>query len=113
MKTYEESGEVLTLAAPYAVLSGQGALVGSIFGVAQADAANGAPVVLVTRGVVTIAKTSAEAYTVGLRIYWDNATRLATSNAGAGANRLIGVATVAAANPSGTCRVLLTGAFTI
>ncbi len=37
MKNYVQKGETLTLAAPYAVSSGAGALVGAIFGVAAAD----------------------------------------------------------------------------
>ena len=41
MKTYVQPGNTITLTAPYAVASGDGLLVGSIFGVA-AGAANGA-----------------------------------------------------------------------
>ncbi len=42
MKNFVQKGETLTLTAPYAVNSGGGALVGSIFGVAAADYANAA-----------------------------------------------------------------------
>jgi predicted RecA/RadA family phage recombinase len=113
MKNYVMSGEKVELAAPYNVLSGGGALVGSIFGIAQADALSGATVVLLTRGVVDMAKTSAQAWTAGVRIYWDDATKLSTTTAAAGANKLIGVALAVADNPSAVGRVLLTGAFTI
>ena len=41
MRNYIQKGETLTLAAPYAVSSGGGALIGSIFGVAANDYANG------------------------------------------------------------------------
>ena len=41
MKNFIQRGETLTLTAPYAVSSGGGALVGSIFGVAVTDVASG------------------------------------------------------------------------
>jgi predicted RecA/RadA family phage recombinase len=111
MKNYVQDGHQLTLAAPYAVSSGDGALVGSIFGIAMADAANGAEVVLQTTGVVTHAKTSAQAWTVGALIYWDNSNKVMTTAAASGANKLVGVAVAAAANPSATGTVRLNGAF--
>ena len=40
MRNYIQPGNTITLTAPYAVTSGDGLLVGSIFGVAAADAAN-------------------------------------------------------------------------
>lgn len=113
MKNSVMSGEKVEVAAPYDVLSGGGALVGSLFGIAQADALSGKTAVLLTRGVVDMAKTSAQAWTVGALIYWDNSTKLATTAAAAGANKMIGVALEAADNPSAVGRVLLSGAFTI
>lgn len=113
MKNYVQDGDKITLAAPYDVLSGGGALVGSIFGVAETTALSGAQVSLQLTGVVTIAKVSAQVWAVGAKIYWDNTTRLATTTAASGANALIGVATAAAANPSGFGNVRLSGAFTI
>lgn len=111
MKTYVQSGDTVAMTAPYAVLSGGGAQVGSLFGVAQADAANGATVQLLTRGVVTIAKTSALAIAAGAKLYWDNANKVVTTTAST--NLLVGVALEAAANPSATVVALLTGAFTV
>lgn len=111
MKNYVMSGEKVEVAAPYDVLSGGGALVGSLFGIAQADALSGKTAVLLTRGVVDMAKTSAQAWTVGVRIYWDDSAKVATTTAST--NKLIGVALEAAANPSAVGRVLLSGAFTI
>lgn len=108
MKNYVNSGDVLTLPAPYALASGGGALVGKIFGVAQTDAENGAPVALVRRGVFEHGKTSAQAWTVGALIYWDNATKLFTTTATG--NTLVGAAVAAAANPSATGTVLVDGA---
>jgi predicted RecA/RadA family phage recombinase len=111
MKNYVQDGEKVTLSAPYDVLSGAGAQVGSLFGVALIDALSGAQVTLQLTGVVEIAKTSAQAWTVGAKIYWDNTTKLATTTAST--NVQIGVATVAAANPSSTGIVRLSAGFTI
>jgi len=113
MKSFIQEGDILSVTAPYDVVSGAGALVGSIFGVAGASALSGAAVELKLEGVFDLAKVSAQAWTQGVKIYWDNATKLATTTAAAGANALIGVATQAATNPSATGRVLLVGAFTI
>lgn len=108
MKNYVQPGENITLAAPYDVASGAGALVGSIFGVAQETVLSGADVVLVRRGVFDLAKVSAQAWTVGAKIYWDNAAKVCTTVSTS--NTLIGAAAAAAANPSATGTVLLDGA---
>lgn len=116
MKNFVQSGEVIgvTVASgsdEVALSSGDGYLIGSLFGVAVADAAIGEVVQLQVVGVVDIAKTSAEAWSVGEKIYWVNSTRRATSTAGA--NKFIGVATEVAANPSSTGRVRLSASFHI
>lgn len=98
MKNYIQTGDNVTVAAPADVLSGAGVLVGSLFGVASADAASGASVVIVTRGVFTLPKTSAQAWTVGAKIYWDATNKVCTTTATS--NTEIGVAIEAAANPS-------------
>jgi predicted RecA/RadA family phage recombinase len=109
MKNFIQDGKTITLTAPYAVSSGAGLLVGSIFGIASNDAPIGLDVETLIQGVVTIAKTSAQAWTQGLLIYWDDTNKVATSVSTS--NKLIGVAVAAAANPSGTGNVLLNGAF--
>lgn len=108
MKNYVQDGAVVTATAPYDVSSGGGVLVGSIFGIAQADALAGAAVELVRTGVFTHAKTSAQAWTQGAKIYWDNTAKEFTTVATA--NTLVGAALKAAANPSSTGTVLLDGA---
>ena len=108
MKTYIAPGENITLPAPYDVSAGGGALVGTIFGIAQSDAVETADVVLVRRGVFDLAKTSAQAWTVGAKLYWDNTNKVATTSASG--NTLIGAAVAVAANPSATGTVLLDGA---
>lgn len=107
MKNYIQPGENITLAAPYDVAAGGGALVGTVFGVAQGAALTGADVVLVRRGVFEMAKTSAQAWTVGAKLYWDNTNKVVTT--AASGNTIIGAAAAAAANPSATGMVLLDG----
>src|SRR5690349_14065422 len=102
MKTFVQNGEAIELVAPYDRLSGEGALVGSIFGVATVDVLSTATANFITQGVVTLRKTSAQAWTLGVLIYWDNTNKEATTAAAAGANKLIGVAAAVAANPSAT-----------
>ncbi|GGO26704.1 hypothetical protein GCM10010991_07610 [Gemmobacter aquaticus] len=109
MKNYVDNGDTVTVAAPYAVTSGLGALVGTLFGVAQADAANGATVVLVTRGTFDLVKAASQAWTVGAAIYWDNAARACTTTVGS--NTLIGKAVAAVGGGAGETigRVRLNG----
>ena len=106
-KNFVQPGDVVTVAAPYAVSSGDGCLVGTLFGVAAFDAAEAADVEINTRGVWTLAKTSAQAWTVGAAIYWDNTNKVATTTSTS--NTLIGKAMAVAANPSATGVVRLNG----
>ena len=105
-----QEGEILTLTAPYTRTSGQGALVGSIFGVALVDVSSSAEASFATEGVWTLAKTSQQAWvTVGSKIYWDDSAKECTTTSSA--NTLIGVNVATAANPSSTGRVRLNGVF--
>lgn len=107
MKNFVQSGDRVTVAAPYDVTSGAGCLVGTLFGVASYTALSGADVVLATEGVFDIAKTSAQAWTLGAAIYWDDTNKVCTTTASG--NTLIGKALAVAANPSATGRVRLNG----
>jgi predicted RecA/RadA family phage recombinase len=93
-----QDGDVLTLVAPYDVASGSGLLVGSVFGVAKFAASSGANVEAAVEGVYEFAKVSAQAWTQGALIYWDNAAKNCTTTVGT--NKLI-VAVAAAANSLG------------
>lgn len=108
MTNFVKSGNTITLAAPYDRLSGQGALVGSIFGVAVVDVLSTVSAEFRVEGVVTLAKTSALAISVGDLIYWDDTAKVVNKT---NTNKLIGVAVGAAANPSATVDVRLNGAF--
>ncbi len=59
MKNYVQPGSTVTLAAPYAVASGDGLLVGSIFGVAAGTAANGEAVETALVGVFDASRSVA------------------------------------------------------
>lgn len=102
-----QEGEVLQLTAPYQRNSGQGALIGTLFGVALVDVANGASANFATEGVWELTKNSAEAWTEGAKVYWDNTNKQCTTTVGS--NTLIGCAAAAAANPSSVGRVRLNG----
>jgi predicted RecA/RadA family phage recombinase len=105
MINFVQKGEVITLTAPYAVSSGDGMLVGSLFGLATTDGASGAEVeTFVGSGVFDITKVSAQAWTAGASIYWDDSAKKATTTSSG--NTFIGFATLAAANPSSMGRVL-------
>lgn len=108
MNNFQQHGDVVTLIAPAAVASGQGVQAGSLFGIAVGAAAAGAEVEVNREGVFTHTKNSAEAWTVGAKIYWDNVNKRFTTVATA--NLLVGAALEVAVNPSATGTVLLDGA---
>lgn len=105
-KNFVAPGHSVTVAAPYQVTSGQGAQVGAgIFGVAQADAANGATVVLVLEGIWTLPKEAPLVINLGDRLFWDNTNKRLTKTATS--NLAVGVATVAAVSAATTVTVRL------
>lgn len=107
MKNFIQPGFVIPLAAPYARLSGEGAMVDSVFGVATVDVAVGVVADFNTTGVFELAKTSAQAWTVGMPVFWDNTNKRCDSGGTLGS--LIGHATEVAANPTAVGRVKLQG----
>lgn len=109
MRNYVQPGNTLTLTAPAEVISGDIVAVGSIIGVANGDAANGAPVDVDTVGVFRLPKVAALAIAAGDVVYWDSAAKLV--NKTASGNTKLGVATEAAANPSPNVTVRLNGVF--
>lgn len=108
MQNYIQPGDRLTIAAPADVLAGAGVTSGVLFGVANNDAVSGAQVTISTVGVFSLAKTSAQAWTLGQAIYYIPTTGLCTTATTTG-NLFIGCAAAAAANPSATGLVRLNG----
>jgi predicted RecA/RadA family phage recombinase len=111
MKNFVQPGNTITLTSPYAVASGDGLLVGSIFGVAAGTAALGDPVETALVGVYDLKKVASQAWAAGDKVYWDNTAKEATKTSTS--NTLIGVAVVAVAGGAGDVvgRVRLNGAF--
>lgn len=107
MKSYIQPGCVLTFPAPYDVVSGAGALIGSFFGVAAKTYLSGAVGEFKLDGVYELAKTSAQAWVIGDPIFWDNTNKVLDNRASVGP--MVGVATAVAANPTATGVVRLDG----
>lgn len=105
MKNYVQPGNTITVPAPANVLAGAGVLVGNIFGIAAYDALSGDDVEIAMTGVFDLPKVSAQEWTVGATIYWDNSEKVCTTTASS--NKAIGLAILAAANPSAIGRVRL------
>jgi predicted RecA/RadA family phage recombinase len=109
MKTFVQTGNTIEVTAPYALLSGQGALVGNIFGIASTDAANGATVNLAVNGVFDITTLTTDVAAQGALVYWDNTNkRMTITSAG---NTKVGVFTVAKISGPGVGRIRLSSAF--
>jgi predicted RecA/RadA family phage recombinase len=111
MKNYVQPGNTITLTAPYAVASGDGLLVGSVFGVAAGDAANAETVEAALIGVFDLKKVASQAWSAGDKVYWDNTNKVATKTASG--NTVIGVATEAVGGGASDTigRVRLNGSF--
>lgn len=106
-KNLVQTGDTLTVIAPYDVTSGGGVLVGKLFGIAEYTATAGDEVEITRRGVYDHAKTSAQAWTQGADIYWDDTAKVFTTTATS--NTLVAKAAQVAVNPSAVGRVVLNG----
>lgn len=104
---FVQPGETITLAAPYDVASGAGAVVGGIFGVALQTLASGASGEFATCGVWDLLAVTAEAFAVGDPVYWDAGQKKASN--GSTGNDLIGSAVKAKTGSETTVRVRLDG----
>ncbi len=108
--SYRGPGATLNMAAPYNRTAGQGALVGSCFGVAKQDVLSTVNGEFEVEGEFYLTKAGSQAWTEGQKIYWDDSAKVCTSVSTAG--QLIGVATAACASGAGdtTGQVRLNGA---
>ena len=108
MKTFVQDGDVLPFTAPSGgVTAGVGVKIGDILVIALVTAAQGVQFSGRRVGVVEHAKLSAQAWTEGQQVNWDDTNkRFTTVTTG---NFRAGVAAAAAANPSSTGQVLLAG----
>lgn len=112
MKNYIQPGDTVSITAPAAVASGQLVRSGLLAGVAVASAANGAPVEILTCGVVDVTKVGSQAWTVGAPIYGVGTTTLVATTATTTGNILLGVAVAAVGAGAGETvgRIRLNGA---
>lgn len=105
MNNFVQDGDVISVTAPYALTSGQGCLVGSLFGIAVKDYGNGAAAEIRRDGVFDVTALSTDTASQGAKLYWDNTNRRLTTTVSG--NTLVGVATVAKTSGQTTARVLL------
>lgn len=112
MINFVQPGDVLDLDPGATVAAGTGHLFGdALFGVAAVNAVSGTASAFVMEGVVTIAKTSALAISVGDRLFWDAGNSVV--NKTSTAQQQVGIAVEAAANPSSTVKMLLESALPV
>ncbi|MHB0925880.1 MAG: DUF2190 family protein [Gallionellaceae bacterium] len=102
---YVQEGDVLTLTAPYTVTSGQGAQIGSQFGVALADITNATAGEFATSGVWDLTALSTATGSQGAKAYWDNSNKRVDTDGTVGI--LIGSLTTTKTNGQTTARVKL------
>ena len=111
MKNFIQRGDMITVTAPTGgVTSGQGLLVGNLFGVAAKTAAEGESVEIATVGVYELPKLVSAVIAAGVRVAWDNTAKQVVLPATGMVP--IGVATVAAGNGVATVRVRFDGVAT-
>lgn len=105
---FKQPGDVVELAAPSGgVVTGIPELIGGLFLVPLVTAAATVRASFQAVGVWTLAKTSAQAWTEGQKIFWDDGNSRCDSDSTVGP--LIGVAVAVAANPTATGVVRLNG----
>lgn len=109
MRNFVQPGDNITITATATATSGQGVLVGNLFGIAAGNAKIGEALDLVTVGVFTMPKVSTDVLAVGDAVFWDDTAKLATADDDTGNNVEIGLAVTAAGNPSGSVNVRLNG----
>ena len=109
MKNYIQDECSVEVTFAVAVVSGEGRLVGSLFGVADHDVDAGAKGTLVTKGVFEFTRDAADIFTQGLLVYWNAGAKEITIDPNAGANKLVGVSMEALAAAAGKIKVRLNG----
>jgi predicted RecA/RadA family phage recombinase len=106
MQNFIQVGDQIEVVAPAALASGEGVVIGGMFGVATTAAAINAPVVLRLVGVVTLPKATG-ALTQFQKVYWDATNKRVTGTATS--NSLIGTASRPAASADAVAYVRLDG----
>lgn len=108
MRNYVQPGDMITVTAPRALTSGDGVLIGSLFGVAAATYAEDDPnAEIKTTGVFDLAADPAATASAGAKAYWDATNHQVVGTATG--NKLIGVFAQAKVATAPTARVRLDG----
>lgn len=108
MKNYIQEGRMITVAAPVGgVTSGDGVMIGALFGVASKTAAAGETVTIAPEGVFDLPKLASGIITTGAKVSWGDTAKQVTVP---GTGRYpIGTAIEVAGNGATTLRVRLDG----
>lgn len=106
-KNYVSDGRYVTVTAVAAVSSGDGVLIGNLFGVAQKDAAIGEDFVIDTKGIYDLPCLSTDDISVGEALYWDDGNSRLTVTATA--NYFVGVGADASGSGDATVQLRLNG----
>ncbi len=105
-RNHIQPGRVLTVPAPTGgVLSGAPVLIGSLFGVAQHDAEEGAALEILTEEVVELPKAAPLAVGIGDRLFWNTTDKVLDKTATA--QLCVGIAVLPAASADTVVRVKL------
>jgi predicted RecA/RadA family phage recombinase len=76
VKNFIQRGDMITLTAPTGgVTSGQGVLVGNLFGIAATTAAEGESIEIAPVGVYELPKRASAVIAAGDRVAWDNTAK--------------------------------------
>lgn len=107
MNNYVQPGKVLSVPVTADFTKGDGVQIGTaLFGVCVDTVTSGGTAQIMTEGVFTLAKTTAQAYAQGARVYWNSTTKKVTT--ATGGNLGIGVYVGSTAGSTDTtCDVLL------
>lgn len=111
MKNFIQTGAMITVPAPAGgVASGQGMILGGLFGIAATTVPEGSNVEIATTGVYDLPKAPATVFALGDRVAWDDTTKvIAPPDVGL---YPVGLAVTAAGNGATTVRVRLDGVAT-
>lgn len=90
MRNFRYVGNAVYFTAQADIASGEGVLIGSLFGVAAASYAAGDEGVLNVTGIYELPKTGSQAWSFGTKVYWDDTNKRCTT--GVTGNTLIGAA---------------------
>jgi predicted RecA/RadA family phage recombinase len=111
MKNFIQRGDMIAVTAPSGgVTSGQGVLVGNLFGIAATTVIEGESVEIATVGVYELPKLASALIAAGDRVAWDGTAKQVVLPATGMVP--IGIATIAAGNGIMTSRVRLNGVAT-